>query len=145
LLSRPEVLVTPTQDVGKVLSALHLLKIAGEADMATGIQIALLALKHRQNKNQRQRIIVFVGSPLALDEKSLVKLGKKLKKNNVAIDVISFGEGEDNDTSLRAFVDSVSSSDNRFAIRSADVRLTKSHVFPATSSQLNLAHIYSPT
>lgn len=42
-----------------------------------------------------------------------MKLGKKLKKNNVSIDVISFGEGEENDTSLRAFVDSVSSGDNR--------------------------------
>jgi len=108
----PEVLVTPTQDIGKVLSALHTLKISGEADIATGIQIAQLALKHRQNKNQRQRIVVFVGSPLGADEKSLVKLGKRLKKNNVSIDIVSFGEGEENDTRLRVFVDSAASGDN---------------------------------
>ncbi|KAF8335003.1 uncharacterized protein EI90DRAFT_3144927 [Cantharellus anzutake] len=107
----PEVLVTPTPDVGKILSALHGLKINGEADIVTGIQIAQLALKHRQNKNQRQRIIVFVGSPLAADEKTLIKLGKRLKKNNVSIDIISFGE-EENDARLRAFVEAVSSSDN---------------------------------
>lgn len=112
-LRSPEVLVTPTQDIGKILTALHTLKISGDADITTGIQIAQLALKHRQNKNQRQRIVVFVGSPLTTDDKTLVKLGKKLKKNNIAIDVVSFGEGEENDERLRAFVESVSSSDNR--------------------------------
>lgn len=30
-------------------------------NIAAGIQVAQLALKHRQNKNQRQRIIVFAG------------------------------------------------------------------------------------
>lgn len=109
---RPEVLVTPTQDIGKILSALHTLKISGEADISTAIQIAQLALKHRQNKNQRQRIVVFVGSPLEADEKSLVKLGKKLKKNNVSVDIVSFGEGDENDTRLRALVDSAVSGDN---------------------------------
>lgn len=109
----PEVLVTPTQDIGKILSALHSLKISGEADITTGVQIAQLALKHRQNKNQRQRIVVFVGSPLVSDEKTLVKLGKKLKKNNVSIDIVSFGESDENDARLRAFVESVSSGDNR--------------------------------
>jgi len=107
----PEILVTPTQDVGKVLGALHGLKINGEADITTGLQIAQLALKHRQNKNQRQRVIVFVGSPLGADEKVLMKLGKKLKKNNVAVDIISFGE-EENDARLRSFVETVSSGDN---------------------------------
>lgn len=107
----PEILVTPTQDVGKILAALHGLKINGEADITTGIQIAQLALKHRQNKNQRQRVVVFVGSPLSADEKVLVKLGKKLKKNNIAVDIVSFGE-EENESRLRSFVETVSSGDN---------------------------------
>lgn len=37
------------------------LDIGGEMNIAAGIQVAQLALKHRQNKNQRQRIIVFAG------------------------------------------------------------------------------------
>lgn len=41
------------------------LDIEGEANFAAAVQIAQLALKHRQNKNQRQRIVIFVGSPLA--------------------------------------------------------------------------------
>ena len=71
-------------------------------------------LKHRQNKNQRQRIIVFVGSPIEEDEKTLVKLGKKLKKNNVAVDVVNFGEEQENEPKLKAFIEAVNSSDNRY-------------------------------
>ena len=69
-------------------------------------------LKHRQNKNQRQRVVAFVGSPIVEDDKSLVKLGKKLKKNNIAIDIINFGEEAENTTKLQAFIDSVNSNDN---------------------------------
>lgn len=108
----PEVLVTPTTNHGKILSALHTTKIGGSVDLATGLNVAQLALKHRQNKNQRQRIIVFLGSPLEADEKSLVRLAKKLKKNNVAVDVVSFGEEDLNDPLLRTFVDTLNSSDN---------------------------------
>ncbi|KAI9001641.1 hypothetical protein BC832DRAFT_533315 [Gaertneriomyces semiglobifer] len=108
----PEVLVTLTAEIGKILTAMHHVQIGGKANFATGVQIAQIALKHRQNKNQKQRIIVFVGSPLDEDEKSLVRLGKKLKKNNVAVDVISFGEVNENSQKLEAFIDAVSSGDN---------------------------------
>ncbi len=60
----PRVLVTPTPDLGKVLNSMASLEIEGEANFAAAVQIAQLALKHRQNKNQRQRIVIFVGSPL---------------------------------------------------------------------------------
>ncbi|KAG8986178.1 hypothetical protein FRB90_004176 [Tulasnella sp. 427] len=113
----PQVLVTPTTDIGKILSGLHGTQISGEADVITSLQVAQLALKHRQNKNQRQRIIAFVGSPIKpkAEEKALVKLAKKLKKNNVAVDIVSFGsedEIEDNETTLRAFIEAVQSGEN---------------------------------
>ncbi|KAI9016777.1 hypothetical protein DFJ74DRAFT_678281 [Hyaloraphidium curvatum] len=108
----PEVLVTLTADIGKILTALHQVKIGGSAAVSTAVQIAQLALKHRQNKNQKQRIIIFAGSPIEEDEKTLVKLGKKLKKNNVAVDVINFGEEAENTTKLDAFVQAVNSNDN---------------------------------
>ncbi|KAI8824395.1 uncharacterized protein EV422DRAFT_519956 [Fimicolochytrium jonesii] len=108
----PDVLVTLTPDIGKILTALHHIDIKGNANLSTGVQIAQLALKHRQNRNQRQRIIVFVGSPLKEDEKTLVRLGKKLKKNNVAVDIVNFGEELENTQKLQAFVDAVKSNDN---------------------------------
>jgi 26S proteasome regulatory subunit N10 len=59
---------------------------------------------------------VFVGSPVEEDEKTLVKLAKKLKKNNIAVDVINFGEEAENTTKLEAFVAAVNNNDNRFVI-----------------------------
>ncbi len=119
---RPQVLVTPTTDIGKILSGLHNTAISSEADITTSLQVAQLALKHRQNKNQRQRIICFVASPLRpkAEEKQLVKLAKKLKKNNVAVDVVSFGEDEveENESLLRAFVEGVQSGENSCVVLS---------------------------
>ena len=108
----PEVLVTPTQDLGKILTALHGVSINGKTNFVATIHVAQLALKHRQNKNQRQRIIAFVGSPLEDDVKELVKLGKKLKKNNVAVDVINFGETAENQEQLEAFIGAINNNDN---------------------------------
>jgi 26S proteasome regulatory subunit N10 len=103
---RPSLLVTPTNDLGKLLSALGKSTIGGISDFQTSVQIAQLALKHRENKNQRQRIVVFVGSPLDDSQESLVKLGKKLRKNNVLVDVVVFGdEGMENEGKLGALVD----------------------------------------
>jgi len=102
----PEVLVTLTTDQGKILEGLHRTKkkIRGNAHLTTGIQIAGLALKHRQNKAQRARIVVFVCSPVEEDEKDLIKLAKKMKKNNTSVDFVLFGDmDEDNQRKLEAF------------------------------------------
>ncbi|KAL6058812.1 proteasome regulatory particle base subunit rpn10, variant 2 [Balamuthia mandrillaris] len=107
-----EVLVTPTADVGKVLSALHKLRICGEVDLLASIQVAQLALKHRQNKNQQQRMILFVGSPISADTAALKRLGAGLKKNKVAADVVLFGEVKDNVEKLETFIGAVNNNDN---------------------------------
>ena len=49
----------------------------------------------------------------------MVKLAKKLKKNNVAVDIVSYGDGieepeADGKTILKSFVENVTSSDNSF-------------------------------
>lgn len=36
----------------------------GESNVIGGIKIAHLALKHRQNRNHKMRIVVFIGSPV---------------------------------------------------------------------------------
>lgn len=108
----PTVMVTPTGDLGKVLQAMQGVEIDGkQARLAVSIQIAQLTLKHRENKNQRQRIVVFIGSPIVEDADALVKLGKKLKKNNVSVDVVSFGCEEENKDKLEAFHAAVNSGD----------------------------------
>lgn len=71
----PRVLVTPTPDLGKVLNCMTDITVEGETNIAASVQIAQLALKHRQNKNQRQRIVIFAGSPVAEDKVGLVQFG----------------------------------------------------------------------
>jgi len=107
-----EVRVAMTSDVGKVLAQSHGAKLGGVVNLSAGLQVAGLALKHRQNKNQRQRIVVFVGSPVAEEESALVKLGKKLKKNSVAVDIVNFGEEAENTQKLEALLNAVNSDDN---------------------------------
>jgi len=108
----PEVLVTLTSDLGKILSSLHGTKIGGNFDFQAAMQVAQLVLKHRQNKNQHQRVILFVGSPITADQDSLVRLAKRLKKNNVAVDVVNFGEEAENTEKLEAFISAVNSNEN---------------------------------
>lgn len=112
-------LVTHSKDLGQILQAIHTSssKISGSIDIPTALSIAHLALKYRENKNLRQRIIIFVGSPVdgpGTDEKNMMKLATKLKKNNVAVDVVTFGDGieEGERNVLKAFVDNVRSGDN---------------------------------
>ncbi|KAK0718800.1 hypothetical protein B0T21DRAFT_317594 [Apiosordaria backusii] len=109
----PEVLATLTVDQGKILEGLHRTKknIRGSAHLATGVQVAHLALKHRQNKSQRARIVVFVCSPIEDVESDLVKLAKKMKKANTSVDFVLFGDiDEDNTQKLKAFNDQVKGS-----------------------------------
>lgn len=124
----PEVLVTLTTDFGKILDGIHRTKIKGDSHLVTSIQVAgvgvclsctsldsrltlgstQLALQHRQNTSQRKRIIVFICSPVLEDEKTLVQLALKMKKINVSIDFIVFGElDEENIKKLQAFNDNV--------------------------------------
>jgi 26S proteasome regulatory subunit N10 len=117
-----QVLVSPTDNVGKILSAIHSIKgqelqgrrveqmslrtlEAQPADVAVCVQVASLALKHRPNKNGSQRIVLFVGSPVEAEKKALQKAGRQLKKNNVAIDVVCLGELEENEPKLKELVD----------------------------------------
>jgi 26S proteasome regulatory subunit N10 len=74
-----------------------------------------LALKHRLNKVQRQRIIVFCCSPVPDDEKTLSRLAKKMKKNSVAVDIIAFGEPDAQTMDkLRQFSETVQSTEGCF-------------------------------
>ncbi|CAL0311459.1 unnamed protein product [Lupinus luteus] len=103
-----------------VLKLIHLLhfvpklglEIGGEMNLAAGIQVAQLALKHRQNKKQQQRIIVFAGGPVKHEKKMLEMIGRKLKKNSVALDIINFGEEDEGKTEkLEGLLSAVNNND----------------------------------
>lgn len=143
-----ELLVSPTEDVGKILHALHGLKISPQpssvsaspsagkvgttSDVAAAIQVASLALKHRRNKNGAQRIVLFVGSPLdGLDGRALAKAGRQLKKNNVSIDVVAMGELDANEGKLRELVDAANGRTEEGAERSCHLVTIPPGVLPS--------------
>jgi len=115
--NRVDVRLNPCPDIGKVLSVLASVGVAEGSevcDLLRSIQTCSIALKHRQNKNQKQRLVCFVASPLSsVSEKQLEQAGKILKKNNVAIDVISLGDVDGvNRSKLERLVQTADSSGN---------------------------------
>ncbi|KAK5088503.1 proteasome regulatory particle base subunit rpn10 [Lithohypha guttulata] len=111
----PQVLNTPTTNFGAVLAGLHDTKIKGTVRLGTAISVAMLALKHRANKSQRQRVIVLMCSEIEPthdsndSEKELIKLAKKCKKNNVSVDFVAFGDatGSETRSTLEKFIEAV--------------------------------------
>uniref|UniRef100_U5ENL8 26S proteasome non-ATPase regulatory subunit 4 n=1 Tax=Corethrella appendiculata TaxID=1370023 RepID=U5ENL8_9DIPT len=106
-----EVLATLTSDVGRILSKMHLVQPTGNINLLVGVRIAHLVLKHRQGKNHKMRIVVFVGSPVTNDEAELVKLAKRLKKEKVNVDIVSFGDHQTNNEILTAFINALNGKD----------------------------------
>lgn len=112
----PTVLNTPTTNFGAILAGLHDTKIKGHMRLGTAISVAMLALKHRANKSQRQRVVVLICSELDPrfgdkndSEKELIKLAKKCKKNNVSVDFVAFGDAQESATRgvLEKFIEAV--------------------------------------
>ena len=71
-----DIKLTQTNDIGMLLNAINHIEISkrskwwadltnfnldGQADFFNAIKVSQLSLKHRQNKSQRQRIIIFIG------------------------------------------------------------------------------------
>lgn len=111
-----DMLVSPTEDSKKLLAAFSRVLINGRCEFSTSVQIAQLALKHRKNKNGGQRIVVFLGSPINESEEQLTKIGKQLKKNNIAVDVVIMGEIDEIQAKMLAFINATNSSDNSHLI-----------------------------
>ena len=118
--SNPKVLITPTSERSKYENALFGKEacIQGGSDCISAVQIAQLALKHRTNKNHAQRIVIFVGSPLAGEatEEAFASLGKKLKKNGIAVDAVLFGDMEESLPLMTSLIDAVNNNGNSHLI-----------------------------
>ncbi|XP_057668420.1 26S proteasome non-ATPase regulatory subunit 4-like [Diorhabda carinulata] len=110
-LVNQEVLMNLTNDIGRLYSKLHSIQPNGKIDLYRGIKTAHLALKHREAKNHKTRIIVFVASPVTNEENKLLQLAKQLKKEKVTVDIISFGEDKVNNDTLNEFISTLNGKD----------------------------------
>ncbi|CAJ0963369.1 unnamed protein product, partial [Mesorhabditis belari] len=103
------VLSTMTQESSRLFMKLHQLEPKGECKVISAIKIAHLALKHRQNRNHKMRIVLFCGSPVEdVDVAELTKVAKKLKKEKVQADIVCFGEVDaENAKVFEQFIDTL--------------------------------------
>jgi len=111
-----EVLVSPTENIGKILATFAEITPSGAPDFVVSVSIAQLALRHRKNKNGGQRIIIFIGSPVAAEAKELKKVGSLLKKNNIAVDVVVMGEHDVVQEKMAELVNAANTNDNSHLI-----------------------------
>lgn len=100
---------TLTDNTDRVMSSLSHLQPSGKLHFATALQIANLALAHRSMPHASKRIVVFVASPITEPPAVLEKIAKKLKKEDVAVDIVAFGVPANVDL-LKKFVEAVDKS-----------------------------------
>lgn len=101
-----------TADVDRILSSLSSVKIKGKVcHFSAALRIASLALSHRSEPRSEKRIVIFMGSPLQEPISELDILAHKLRKDNVAVDVVTFGVPE-NVAPLQHFVEKVNKDGN---------------------------------
>lgn len=80
------------------------------------------------------RIVLFIGSPLEVDKVEVEKLAKRLKKEKVNVDIISYGDHQKNNDVLTAFINTLNGKEG-----------TGSHLVSVPrGSQLQEALISSP-
>lgn len=109
-----QVLSTMSREERKLFIKLHEVQIKGSAQILNSIKVAHLALRHRQNRNHKMRIVMFVGSPIEeMDRVEFIKLAKKLKKEKVNVDFVCFGEATSDDNQILAdFVETLNGKEN---------------------------------
>lgn len=106
-MSNLDVVCPLTSDVGKLYGLLHNVKLQGIIDLRRSLRLAQLVLQHRLGVNHKMRIFAFVGSPVTGNEESFVEIAKKLKKGNVTLDIINFGEDTHNNEILSIIIDTI--------------------------------------
>eukprot|EP00361_Fabrea_salina_P007744 CAMPEP_0202439520 /NCGR_PEP_ID=MMETSP1345-20130828/36207_1 /ASSEMBLY_ACC=CAM_ASM_000843 /TAXON_ID=342563 /ORGANISM="Fabrea Fabrea salina" /LENGTH=538 /DNA_ID=CAMNT_0049054055 /DNA_START=831 /DNA_END=2447 /DNA_ORIENTATION=- len=87
-----------TSSITQAFSILRYVSVLeGKIDLEYGLETAKAILKKKPQKEHLQRIIAFVCSPVGTRSGKLLKLGKTLRKNKIALDLVCFGNGDDVD------------------------------------------------
>lgn len=132
-------LSSPVRDLDVLVSKCRQVSLSGQSKLVNSLNKALLVLKFRKNRNGEQRIIMYVGSPVEGEDsnKSLLQeVGRKLKLNNISIDIVSFGDSatmERNEELLNVLKESANKEGGR---SSTVVQIGKDDSFVATTDRL---------
>ncbi|KAL0213895.1 hypothetical protein P9112_006079 [Eukaryota sp. TZLM1-RC] len=113
--NNPSVVYPLGRDLSRVYKEIDRIEHCPHTDFTTAMENAILVLKNRPGSNQRQRCIAFIGSPLRLSTEEIVKIGKKLRKHNIGVDVVNIAEPNNTDL-LQEFINQVNVDDNSHLI-----------------------------
>ena len=106
-----DILITPTNEASAIYSCFGRVQVGGQLSLARSLQIASLALKHRVNKNQRERIVVFVASEIRDSPEDLFLAARSLRRNNTSVDIVNICN-ESNLRLLQQFLEIVNIADS---------------------------------
>ncbi|KAL0229525.1 hypothetical protein GEMRC1_014142 [Eukaryota sp. GEM-RC1] len=99
------------RDLSRIYRELDRVSFCDQIDFLTALENSILVLKNRPYPNQSQRIVAFVSSPLRVTSEQLIKMGKKLRKHNIAVDVVNVAEPTNTDL-LQEFINTTNADDN---------------------------------
>ncbi|KAL0217849.1 hypothetical protein RCL1_008698 [Eukaryota sp. TZLM3-RCL] len=109
--SSASVLCSLGRDLSRLYRELDRFSFCERISLLPSLESAILVLKNRPSPQQRQRIVLFIGSPLSDSKENLVKMGKKLRKHGIGVDVINVAEPSNTDV-LTEFVNTIAVEDN---------------------------------
>eukprot|EP00770_Monocercomonoides_exilis_P001024 MONOS_1017.1-p1 / transcript=MONOS_1017.1 / gene=MONOS_1017 / organism=Monocercomonoides_exilis_PA203 / gene_product=26S proteasome nonATPase regulatory subunit putative / transcript_product=26S proteasome nonATPase regulatory subunit putative / location=Mono_scaffold00017:59135-61270(-) / protein_length=377 / sequence_SO=supercontig / SO=protein_coding / is_pseudo=false len=108
-----EAVVSLTHDAAYLMRTVEEFNIEDGPDFLRALEISLLVMKRRHSeKTPTNKIIAVVGHPLPETLNACERMGKKLKKNNVGIFVVSIGEIAANAEKLNALVNATNKEGN---------------------------------
>ena len=84
-----QILSTPTNDTSMIFAQYAKIQIQSTVSISKSIQVAQLAIKHRVNKHQHERIVIFLGSEIKESLEELYVLARSLRKSLVAVDFVN--------------------------------------------------------
>lgn len=84
-----QILATPTNDSAQLFAQYSKVPIQDFLGLSRSIQIARLTMKHRVNKHQHERLVVFVASAIKDNPEDLYVLARNLRRDSIAVDLIN--------------------------------------------------------
>ena len=84
-----QIVTTPVNQTSAITSKFNGIEIGDRINFVKAISVAQLALKHRVNKHQHERIVMFVASNIRDSPAELFKIAKNLRRNNTALEIIN--------------------------------------------------------
>lgn len=84
-----QILTTPTNDSAQLFSQYSKVPIHDYLGLSRSIQIARLTMKHRVNKHQHERLVIFIASAIKENPEDLYVLARNLRRDNIAVDLVN--------------------------------------------------------